>query len=222
MCGIAGYVGKTFSPDHCLFEMINAIKHRGPDDSGVWFDKNAGIGLGHARLSILDLTSAGHQPMLSVSKNFVMIFNGEIYNHIKLRKDLDLIRNRNWSGHSDTETLLASIEQWGIDQALKKTVGMFAIALWDKQEGVLYLACDRMGEKPIYYGLVNNQFVFASELKSIKKFPNFNNPIDRNSVALFLRFNSIPAPHSIYRDIFKLEPGHILQFDIKKKNHHTY
>ena len=117
MCGIAGYVGKTFSPDHCLFEMINAIKHRGPDDSGVWFDKNAGIGLGHARLSILDLTSAGHQPMLSVSKNFVMIFNGEIYNHIKLRKDLDLIRNRNWSGHSDTETLLASIEQWGIDQA---------------------------------------------------------------------------------------------------------
>lgn len=222
MCGIAGYVGKTFSPDHCLFEMINAIKHRGPDDSGVWFDKNAGIGLGHARLSILDLTSAGHQPMLSVSKNFVMIFNGEIYNHIKLRKDLDLIRNRNWSGHSDTETLLASIEQWGIDQALKKTVGMFAIALWDKQEGVLYLACDRMGEKPIYYGLVNNQFVFASELKSIKKFPNFNNPIDRNSVALFLRFNSIPAPHSIYRDIFKLEPGHILKFDIKKKNHHTY
>lgn len=222
MCGIAGYVGQTFSPDHCLSEMINAIKHRGPDDSGIWFDKNAGIGLGHARLSILDLTSAGHQPMLSVSKNFVMIFNGEIYNHTKLRKDLDSIKNRNWSGHSDTETLLASIEQWGIDQALKKTVGMFAIALWDKQDGVLYLACDRMGEKPIYYGLVNNQFLFASELKSIKKFPNFNNPIDRNSLALFLRFNSIPAPHSIYKDIFKLEPGHILKFDTKKKNHHTY
>ena len=213
---------KTSSPDHCLSEMINAIKHRGPDDSGVWFDKNAGIGLGHARLSILDLTSAGHQPMLSVSKNFVMIFNGEIYNHHKLRKDLDIIRNRNWSGHSDTETLLASIEQWGIEQALKKTVGMFAIALWDKQEGVLYLACDRMGEKPIYYGQVNNQFVFASELKSIKKFPNFNNPIDRNSLALFLRFNSIPAPNSIYKDIFKLEPGHILKFDIKNRNHHTY
>ena len=222
MCGIAGFVGETFSPDHCLSEMINAIKHRGPDDSGIWFDKNIGVGLGHARLSILDLTSAGHQPMLSVSKNFVLIFNGEIYNHADLRKDLDSIKIRDWSGHSDTETLLASIEQWGIDQALKKTVGMFAIALWDKQEGNLYLACDRMGEKPIYYGLVNNQFVFASELKSIKKFPNFNNPIDRNSLALFLRFNSIPAPHSIYKDISKLEPGHILKFDTKKNNHHTY
>ena len=151
-----------------------------------------------------------------------MIFNGEIYNHNDLRKDLDLIKNINWSGHSDTETLLSSIEQWGLEQTLKRTVGMFAIALWDKRDGTLHLACDRMGEKPIYYGLVNNQFVFASELKAIKKFPNFNNPIDRNSVALFMRFNSIPSPHSIYKDIFKLEPGHILKFDTKKKEYRKY
>jgi asparagine synthase (glutamine-hydrolysing) len=222
MCGIAGYVGKTFSPDHCLTEMIDAINHRGPDDRGIWFDENIGIGLAHARLSILDLTSAGHQPMLSTSKNFVMIFNGEIYNHSHLRKDLDAIKIRNWLGHSDTETLLLSIEQWGLDQTLKKAFGMFAIALWDKRDGSLHLACDRMGEKPIYYGMVDNQFVFASELKSIKKFPNFNNPIDRNSVALFLRFNSIPSPYSIYENIFKLEPGHILKFDTKKREYCKY
>lgn len=222
MCGIAGYVGKTYSPDRCLSEMINAINHRGPDDNGIWFDKKIGVGLAHARLSILDLTSAGHQPMLSTSKNFVMIFNGEIYNHTELRRDLDSIKKRNWLGHSDTETLLSSIEQWGLDQTLKKTVGMFAIALWDKRNHSLYLACDRMGEKPIYYGLVDSQFVFASELKSIKKFPNFNNAIDRNSIALFLRFNSIPAPHSIYEDIFKLEPGHILKFSTTKNEYRKY
>jgi len=222
MCGIAGYVGKTFSPESCLSEMINAINHRGPDDNGMWFDTNTGVGLAHARLSILDLTSAGHQPMLSISKNFAMVFNGEIYNHNDLRKDLDSIKSRNWLGHSDTETLLSAIEQWGLDQTIKKTVGMFAIALWDKRDSSLHLACDRMGEKPIYYGLVSNQFVFASELKAMKKFPNFSNPIDRNSVALFLRFNSIPSPHSIYEDIFKLEPGHILKFDTKTKETHKY
>jgi asparagine synthase (glutamine-hydrolysing) len=222
MCGIAGYVGNTFSPDHCLSEMINAINHRGPDSNGIWFDANTGVGLAHARLSILDLTSAGHQPMLSTSRDFVMIFNGEIYNHTDLRKELDSIKKRNWLGHSDTETLLLAIEQWGLDQTLKKTVGMFAIALWDKRDASLHLACDRIGEKPIYYGMVDGQFVFASELKSIKKFPNFSNSIDRSSVALFLRYNSIPAPYSIYEDIFKLEPGHVLRFDTKKNKYCNY
>ena len=217
MCGIAGYVGKTSYPYNCLGEMAKAINHRGPDDRGTWYNEDEGIGLAHARLSILDLSSAGHQPMHSVSKNFVLVFNGEIYNHKVLRSELELIAQRNWLGHSDTETLLVAIDHWGLEKTLKKAKGMFAIALWDKRNKNLSLACDRIGEKPLYYGWVNDQFVFASELKSIKKFPEFKNLIDRNSLALFLRFNSIPAPHSIYQDIYKLEPGQIVQLNAESK-----
>ena len=217
MCGIAGYLGKTSYPYNCLDEMAKAINHRGPDDRGAWCDEDEGIGLAHARLSILDLSSAGHQPMHSVSKNFVLVFNGEIYNHKVLRSELELIAQRNWLGHSDTETLLVAIDHWGLEKTLKKAKGMFAIALWDKRNKNLSLACDRIGEKPLYYGWVNDQFVFASELKSIKKFPEFKNLIDRNSLALFLRFNSIPAPHSIYQDIYKLEPGQIIQLNAEPK-----
>ena len=217
MCGIAGYVGKTSYPYNCLGEMAKAINHRGPDDRGTWYNEDEGIGLAHARLSILDLSSAGHQPMHSVSKNFVLVFNGEIYNHKVLRSELELIAQRNWLGHSDTETLLVAIDHWGLEKTLKKAKGMFAIALWDKRNKNLSLACDRIGEKPLYYGWVNDQFVFASELKSIKKFPEFKNLIDRNSLALFLRFNSIPAPHSIYQDIYKLEPGQIIQLNAESK-----
>ena len=195
MCGVVGFVGQTKYPEICLKEMVNAINHRGPDNTGIWVDSN--IGLGHARLSIIDLSSAGHQPMHSVSSNFVMIFNGEIYNHNEIRMELNSLHERKWTGHSDTETLLEAIEQWGLETTLNKTKGMFSIALWDKRNRNLYLSRDRMGEKPLYYGWVDNQFVFASELKAIKKFPKFNNSIDRNALALFLRFNSIPSPYSI-------------------------
>ena len=224
MCGIAGYLGEIPNSNNLLFEMINAVNHRGPDNHGIWFDENAGIGFAHSRLSILDISSAGHQPMHSVSNNLVMIFNGEIYNHNEIRSELEKISNRNWNGHSDTETLLAAIEEWGLDNALRKTKGMFALALWDKFNKKLSLARDRLGEKPLYYGWVNEQFVFASELKSIKKFPSFNNQIDRSSLALFLRFNSIPAPHSIYKDIYKLEPGQIIKFyaDSKRTEKHDF
>ena len=146
MCGIAGYLGKTSYPYNCLDEMAKAINHRGPDDRGTWFDEDEGIGLAHARLSILDLSSAGHQPMHSVSKNFVLVFNGEIYNHKALRSELELIAQRNWLGHSDTETLLVAIDHWGLEKTLKKAKGMFAIALWDKRNKNLSLACDRIGE----------------------------------------------------------------------------
>ena len=223
MCGIAGYLGITPNPIICLNKMAEAISHRGPDNSGNWVDESEGIGFAHARLSILDLSSAGNQPMHSASKNFVMIFNGEIYNHLALRSELDLINQRHWNGHSDTETLLVAIEEWGLDRTLKKAKGMFAIALWDKSSKNLSLACDRVGEKPIYYGWVNNQFVFASELKAIKKFPEFKNAIDRSSLALFLRLNSIPAPYSIYKDIYKVAPGQIISLEagsktVKKNN----
>ena len=213
MCGIAGYLGEVKHPIDCLTKMADAISHRGPDNMGVWSDHNTSIGFAHSRLSILDLSSAGNQPMHSSSGNYVIIFNGEIYNHKSLRSELESINQRNWLGHSDTETLLAAIEEWGLKKTLAKAKGMFAIALWDKSSNKLSLACDRIGEKPLYYGWVNNQFVFSSELKSIKVFPEFNNSIDRNSLALFLRFNSIPAPYSIYKDIYKLEPGQIVEMN---------
>jgi asparagine synthase (glutamine-hydrolysing) len=218
MCGIAGYLGEIPNSNNLLSEMINEINHRGPDDNGIWFDENAGIGFAHSRLSILDLSSAGHQPMHSISNNLVMIFNGEIYNHNAIRLELETISSRNWHGHSDTETLLAAIEEWGLYNALKKIKGMFAIALWDKLNKKLSLVRDRLGEKPLYYGWVNGQFVFASELKAIKKFPKFENSVDRNSLALFLRFNSIPSPYSIYEDIYKLEPGQIVELETKSKD----
>ena len=224
MCGIAGYVGETINPEKCLNEMAEALNHRGPDDSGIWLDKEKSIGLAHARLSILDLSYAGHQPMHSISNNSAIVFNGEIYNHNDLRSELELISKRNWSGHSDTETLLAAIEEWGFEETLKKVKGMYSIALWNKSSKNLLLACDRIGEKPLYYGWVNNQFVFASELKALKKFPQFTNQIDRSSLALFLRFNSIPAPYSIYENIFKLEPGQIIKFNtnLKKLSSYSY
>lgn len=210
MCGIAGFLGKVGIPSDILNKMVQMIVDRGPDDQGVWFDERAGIGLAHARLSILDLSPAGHQPMQSVSDRYVMVFNGEIYNHHALRTELEILASRNWRGHSDTETLLAAIEQWGLEATLKKAKGMFAIALWDKQTQTLSLARDRMGEKPLYYGWVNGAFVFASELKAIKTLPEFNNAINRNALALYLRYSNIPAPYSIYEDLFKLEPGTII------------
>ena len=156
MCGIAGVYGGNFLSTGCeniLRQVGNVIAHRGPDDSGIWFDKNAGVGLVHRRLSILDLSPAGHQPMHSASGRFVIIFNGEIYNHLELREELEKHNNApDWQGHADTESLLAAFECWGVETTLKKTVGMFAIVLWDRQDKKLILTRDRMGEKPLYYG----------------------------------------------------------------------
>ena len=214
MCGIAGFISTSGYNSENLLEMAKTLSHRGPDDQGFWINPDDGIGLAHTRLSILDLSPAGHQPMESSSGRYVMIYNGEIYNHKDLLKDLESIKPRNLRGHSDTEILLLGIEEWGIKSTLEKIDGMFAIAIWDKKTKSLYLIRDRMGEKPLYYGWINDNFVFSSELKAIKKLPKFCNDIDRNSLALFLRFNSIPAPHSIYKSISKLEPGKILKIDL--------
>jgi len=217
LCGIAGFLGSVDKPEELLTNMANAIQHRGPDDKGIWLDQAKEIGLAHTRLSILDLSSAGHQPMHSLSDRYLIVFNGEIYNHAIIRAELDSINARNWLGYSDTETLLAAIEQWGLELTLRKAKGMFALSLWDRQTQTLSLARDRMGEKPLYYGWVEDCFVFASELKAIKKFPGFNDKVDRNSLALFLRFNSIPAPYSIYKNIFKLAPGCIASLKLGSK-----
>ena len=214
MCGIAGIHSPSKTREaltNIANNMASAIIHRGPDDAGVWLDSTDGIALSHRRLSIVDLSTEGHQPMLSASGRYVVSFNGEIYNHIELRAKLDQFSaGIVWRGHSDTETLLACFESWGIRKTLDLTVGMFAIALWDRNERRLHLMRDRFGEKPLYYGWVGGGFVFGSELKALRRHPSFENSIDRNVLALYLQFCYVPAPYSIYRDLYKLEPGCIL------------
>lgn len=221
MCGIAGFMGGSFDheTEKTIQRMTDALTHRGPNSSGMWTDKNQSIALGHRRLSILDLSPAGHQPMLSKSGRYVIVFNGEIYNHLEIRKELSQShREPIWSGHSDTETLLVGIECWGLEATLKKAVGMFAIALWDKQEKVLQLGRDRIGEKPLYYGWQgvgkSRTFLFGSELKAFKFHPTFVPSINRQSLCLLMRHNYIPAPYSIYDKISKLEPGSILTISL--------
>ena len=212
MCGITGLLSKQIvSPEH-LTRMANTMPHRGPDDSGIWHNNDAGIGLAHRRLAIVDLSPAGHQPMHSTSERYVIAFNGEIYNHNKLRAELDKINLApQWRGHSDTETLLAAFEAWGIEATLQRCIGMFAIALWDKQTQTLTLARDRLGEKPLYYGWQGDTFLFGSELKALKANPAFHAEINRDALCLYMRHNYIPTPYSIYQGIHKLLPGTWLQ-----------
>jgi len=212
MCGIAGLwgrPGKSGSEDaRATVEAMTAtLLHRGPDDGGSWLDQAAGLALGHRRLSILDLSPTGHQPMLSRCGRYVIVFNGEIYNHAELRAALG---DALWLGHSDTETLLEAIARWGIVAALKRCTGMFALALWDRERRELHLARDRLGEKPLYYGWIGQTLVFASELKALRAHPEWRGEIDRGALALLLRHSYIPAPHSIYRGIRKLMPATIL------------
>lgn len=174
-------------------------------------DERAGIALAHRRLSILDLSSAGQQPMVSPCGRYVLTYNGEIYNHKDLRTDLEAEGGHfGWRGHSDTETLLAALRHWGVDGALRRVNGMFAFALWDAGERILYLARDRMGEKPLYYGRYGNTFLFGSELKALTAFPGWRGEVDRNALALYLRHNYVPTPWSIYRGIYKLPPAHFV------------
>jgi asparagine synthase (glutamine-hydrolysing) len=216
MCGINGFYSKTSSTfDNAIIKMNSAISHRGPDSNGVWIDKKFEVIFGHQRLSVIDLSAAGNQPMKSISERFILTYNGEIYNHLQIRDKLKNSGNNiRWRGFSDTETLLAAIEIWGIKNTLKIIEGMFAFALWDKKEKCLTLVRDRIGEKPLYYGYQNKQgskvFMFSSELKALKVHPIFEGEIDRNVINLQLRHSCIPAPFSIYKNIYKLLPGHYL------------
>jgi asparagine synthase (glutamine-hydrolysing) len=213
MCGIAGYWNTKSTCEHPL-EVLNrmgaALAHRGPDDSGTFHDVEVGIGLAFRRLSILDLSAAGHQPMHSASGRYVIIFNGEVYNFDEIRAALGA---HQWRGHSDTEVMLEAFERWGLEPAVQRFVGMFAFALWDRQERKLHLVRDRLGIKPLYYGRAGSTFVFASELKAIWQHPDFNGEIDRNSLALYMRHNYVPSPHCIYKGLHKLQPGCILTLD---------
>ena len=216
MCGIAGfYQPSGFSDveaEPIATRMRDHLVHRGPDDAGVWLEGSAGIALAHRRLSILDLSSAGHQPMISASGRFVLVFNGEIYNHQSIRRKLEHSKIRAWRGNSDTESLLVAIEVWGIEHSLKETVGMFALALWDRKERCLTLARDRMGEKPLYYGWQSGTLLFGSELKALHEHPDFCSEIDRDVFPIYLRHGYIPAPWCVWNGIRKLLPGTFVRF----------
>jgi asparagine synthase (glutamine-hydrolysing) len=214
MCGIAGFFDLTASmqrPEETLRSMTARLVHRGPDADGHWQDTGCGVGLGHRRLAIVDLSAEGAQPMVSASGRYVVVFNGEIYNFPEVRHDLEKLGTR-FRGHSDTEVMLAAIDQWGFAKALPMFNGMFALALWDKHERKLWLARDRLGKKPLYYGVVNGALVFASELKAIRVVPGFRAQISRQALTSFLRHNYVPTPYCIYEGLSKLEAGYAVSF----------
>ena len=212
MCGITGIFGNLRKEEFesSIHKMSTALTHRGPDDSGILINPDNKVAFGHRRLSIIDLSSAGHQPMTSPCGRFTVVFNGEIYNHLQLR---DLLDGQSWCGHSDTETLVAAFSQWGIEKTLQQLVGMFAIAVWDFKERKLSLIRDRFGEKPLYYSWSKGVFIFGSELKSLRAYKGFSSQIDRNALSLYMQYMYVPNPYSIFEDVYKMEPGCILQID---------
>jgi asparagine synthase (glutamine-hydrolysing) len=211
MCGICGYYARDGRrlPDGLLDRMTATIAHRGPDAEGQWDDPAAGIGLGHRRLSIIDLSATGAQPMRSASGRYEITYNGEVYNFRELARELGAL-GHGFRGHSDTEVILAAVEEWGLERATARLRGIFAFALWDRERRTLHLVRDHLGVKPLYYGWVGESLVFGSELKAIARYPGFRAEIDRGAIALLLRHNCIPAPYTIYRDVHKLPPGTIL------------
>jgi asparagine synthase (glutamine-hydrolysing) len=217
MCGIFGFVsdGGPYLSRNQLLNTTNRLSSRGPDDVGAWLSDNKDVGFGHRRLAILDITPAGSQPMQSSSGRFVITFNGEIYNHLELRKYLEPYE---WRSLSDTETLLVAIEKWGVEATLKSLVGMFGFGVWDNASQELTLARDRMGEKPVYYGCLDNTFLFASELKAFTTLPNWKGRINRSALSSFMRYSYVPCPVSIFEGIFKLNPGTFLVVPKNRKS----
>ena len=217
MCGITGFWKPRENNEKVLMDeiikMTRIIINRGPDDEDFYVDKKAGTALGHRRLSILDLSSKGRQPMESFSGRYVIVYNGEVYNYKELRKEIENNFNINFKSNSDTEVILAGFEVWGTEKTLKRMNGMFAFALWDKKKREFCLARDRIGIKPLYYGIQDGILFFASELKAIRANRFFKPEINRNALALFFRHNYISAPYSIYKSVKKLEPGHYAIID---------
>ena len=213
MCGIVGFIEgsevRRSDRDAVARAMIASLQHRGPDDDGVWADDQAGVVFGHRRLSIVDLSAAGHQPMVSHDGRYVLTYNGEVYGYAALRAELQA-RGVRFTGHSDTEVLLESIAAFGVEATIPRLIGMFALAVWDRKDRTLKLVRDRLGIKPLYWGKFGNLFLFGSELKALRAHPGWTPRIDRGAIALYLRHSYIPAPRTIYEGVHKLEPGKIL------------
>ena len=220
MCGIAGILtNKQFlSKDQAtslIESMTFALKHRGPDHGGIWIDPEGTISFGHRRLSIIDLSPAGNQPMHSSCQRYCIVYNGEVYNSAELKEELKSL-GKKFKGHSDTEVIIEACSIWGVRETVNRLIGMFAFALWDKEKKILYLIRDRLGIKPLYWGRFGGLFLFSSELKSLRKHPGWRVEINRNSLACYVRHNYIPAPYTIYKGIHKLEPGCILEIGQNK------
>jgi asparagine synthase (glutamine-hydrolysing) len=214
MCGIVGLwdpARRGGDLAHCVRAMTDVMVHRGPDSSGYWHDNETGIGLGHRRLSIVDLSDAGHQPMLSADGRWVITYNGEIYNAEDLRPELEALGAR-FRGHSDTEVMIEAFARWGVEATLPRLIGMFAFAVWDMQERRLYLVRDRLGIKPLYWGWFGRLLLFGSELKALRAHDGWTPEIDRDSVASFMRHNYVPGPWTVYRNVSKLPPGSVAIF----------
>ena len=217
MCGVAGFIDLKRETTRADLEslarrMAATLRHRGPDDSGVWVDEQAGVAFGHQRLSIIDLSAAGRQPMPSASGRYVLCYNGEVYNADELRGELESLGHA-FRGHSDTEVIVEGCAAWGLDVLLPRLIGMFAFALWDRETRTLTLVRDRLGIKPMYWGRAGSTLLFGSELKSLRAHPAFDAGIDRDALVSLLRHNYVRGPHSIYRGIQKLTPGHVARFD---------
>jgi len=223
MCGIVGFLdasqGRSSGAlSETVRHMADRMVHRGPDDSGIWVEESLGLAFGFRRLAIQDLSPDGAQPMQSAEGRFTLIFNGEIYNFLELRRELEQVEPQNWRGHSDTEVMLAAFAAWGVEGALERFDGMFAFALWDAKTRLLTLARDRMGEKPLYFGWAGKTFLFASELKAIATHPDFVPQIDPRAVAAMMRYSYVPSPISIYRGIGKLPPGGVLTLNAETQD----
>ena len=221
MCGIAGFLQRTAEVDEPLEQlaqtMADTLTHRGPDDSGAWADSAAGIALGHRRLSIMDLSAAGHQPMLSANGRFVVSYNGEIYNHVDLRKELES-QGAAFRGHSDTEVIVEGFARWGIPKTLSRLIGMFALAVWDREARSLTLIRDRLGIKPLYWGQFGGTFVFGSELRAIRSHPRAVTSINRAAVVDLVRHGYVTGGHSIYNEVQRVPPGSMLTISAEGKS----
>ncbi|MSR62328.1 MAG: asparagine synthase (glutamine-hydrolyzing) [Planctomycetes bacterium] len=226
MCGFTGFWGAPTQPAEALCALVgrmaDTLAHRGPDDRGVWADARSGVALGFRRLSIVDLSIEGHQPMSSADGRHTLVFNGEIYNFVELREELER-EGVAFRGHSDSEVLLGALNRWGTARTLERVVGMFAFACWDQRERRLVLARDRLGKKPLYYGSFGTTLLFGSELKALVAHPQFAGELDREALALFFRHNYVPAPFSIWRGVKKLRPGTWLEFSAAESGcEHVY
>ena len=217
MCGFAGYLSNTIKAnENIVMDMVKNVNNRGPDSEGLWIDSKNSFAVAHKRLSILELSDAGNQPILSSNKRYVLAFNGEIYNHLDIRETINKKFEYSWCGRSDTETLIQSISFLGLNNTLNLINGMFSFVLWDRDEKKLILVRDRLGEKPLFYGIVGDSLIFGSELKCFKNFPNWQKKIDKKSLDIYFRYGYIPSPHCIFENFYKLEPGCMIT--IEKEN----